>query len=658
VFSLRIHMPITVIRISPGIGKTTEAAREIAHYKNIVEVYTVTRKLAKEWESLILEYNPQKRVQIISGRSQEVSEGLHYCKKHKLAEELTKAGCSVYPNLCQKSVGQNQPPNCCKHFSSCAYIQQFGRADVYIYVHAHLGRQRSRLEQWTPKLVVIDESFWTSCVQTLRFKIDQLRHPGLPDETIALCSELAFALAQHQNSIPELINAADANGTLLRAMRALQKASTIASPEMTDREIRKRIKTALPLASIRVMLQQLRVESQFDRPIQSVTYCANTGDVEVHQRMNISRFSGQGLRRVLGPTAKLLLLDASADEMIIKQFFDVDNFVEISVKLNAHVTQCYSTACPTSRLVPGSTADSARINEAARHVSDIQEIIDRHAGIYEKVFVVGPSSVTGNERKNLEPILHISDNVDFAHFSAIRGVDIYKDHDAAVIIGRNQPPVNEIENLGRAIYFDQPDPLNLSGTLAYETRGYCLTDCERGVSVQVMPDPRLQAIMEQLRECETEQAISRLRLVHHQGKPKQITVISNLPLDMEVAELRDMREMTQGGTRLEQAFNRQADGVLPLNAKWLAENYPDLWPTEAAAKKDMGRRKGQTSNINIIRTMSPFEFQYKPSRQRKWSRCLSRFDDHEIIAKTLTIAQGEVITAKPVPTVNETQKTA
>lgn len=627
-------MSATIVKIAAGVGKTTEAAHAIAECLGIVEVYTPTHKLSAEWKEKILAINPNKRVQIIHGRNQKTDQGVFFCKKHILADEVARAGCSVFPNLCRKSQGQGQPPIHCEHYASCTYIQQFGGAEVYIYPHTYLGLERSMLEQYLPNLVVIDESFWTSCIDTLQLNISILRDPALPAGAIPLCRQLADAFSQGNLSLGEVISSADRDETLLSAMRALRRAPVIASPDMTPRQIRTRIRQSLPLRIIRIMLHQLRVESQYERPIHSVQFDQATGVITIHHKKEITRFAGRGLRRALKNFVKFLVLDASADRRIIEQFLAVREFVDIAVKRNAYVTQCYSTSCPNSRLNPERSAD------AQSSLNELQQIIDRYANQYNNLLVVGPTLVCGNPQQNKPPAIKAQSNVSFEHFGALRGIDAYKDFEAVIIIGRNQPPWEAIESDARALYFDHPDPLLLDVEPINDPRGYSIADDARGVMVQVHPDPRLQAIMEQRRERETEQAIDRLRSVHHAGAPKEVLIISNLVLDIEVDRLCSWNELVGGGNRIEQAFSRRTDGVLPLNPKWLAANYPDLWATEAAAKKDIGRKKGQISISNTIGKMSLLESQYRPAGQRSWSRCLSAQNDPQYVQSALQALFG------------------
>lgn len=201
------------------------------------------------------------------------------------------------------------------------------------------------------------------------------------------------------------------------------------------------------------------------------------------------------------------------------------------------------------------------------------------------------------------------------------------------------------------MFFDDPEPLRLTGEWAEAPRGYRYKFGRKGVDVQVHPDPRVQAIVEQIRENESLQAVDRLRLIHN-IEQKTVYLLSNLPLDIDVDELRPWDEIINGGNRLEQAWDRQKEGVLSLNPAWLAANFPDLWVTKAAAKKDVSRshKEGQSSNRISIRRLSLFEFEYKSARERVWHRAVSRFSSESSVAEALQKALGEVVSVRLVDT--------
>jgi len=284
--------------------------------------------------------------------------------------------------------------------------------------------------------------------------------------------------------------------------------------------------------------------------------------------------------------------------------------------------------------VPFLNSDPISAANAQEKLADIQHLIDEQSANGQKLLVVGPSKITGNPATSTPALVTISSHGALAHFNAVRGVDKWKLFDTVLIIGRNEPPVLAVEALARALYFDSPQPLSLTGAWATQERGYRITGPTQGVEVIVHRDPRVQAILEQLRECEALQAIDRLRLIHCEGV-KRVILLSNLPLDIDVDQLLTWDELMNGG-RFDQAL-AASGAVLPLAADWLAKRFPTFWATKDAAKKDVQRviKRGLFSKNISIRKMSPLVFEYLPKGQRSWSRCLSTLFDAAPVSAAL-----------------------
>jgi hypothetical protein len=141
--------------------------------------------------------------------------------------------------------------------------------------------------------------------------------------------------------------------------------------------------------------------------------------------------------------------------------------------------------------------------------------------------------------------------------------------------------------------------------------------------VPVHTDPRVQLLLEQVRERESAQGIDRLRLVHRQW-PAKVIVLSNLPLDVTVDQLVTWRDIIP--SRLERAVAR-ADAV-PLSKAELARAHPDLWPSAAAVEIDLRREKGDISLVvDSIWGLSPFSVRvayWRTPSQRKPYRAVLR----------------------------------
>jgi hypothetical protein len=105
------------------------------------------------------------------------------------------------------------------------------------------------------------------------------------------------------------------------------------------------------------------------------------------------------------------------------------------------------------------------------------------------------------------------------------------------------------------------------------------------VRVRVHPDPRAQAVVEQVREAEMVQAVDRLRLIHSE-RTKTVIVLCNIPLDIPVDEVVTWRKLVGDGRLAEALEMCEENGwdALPLAPRELTRLFPELWGTETAAE--------------------------------------------------------------------------
>ena len=89
-----------------------------------------------------------------------------------------------------------------------------------------------------------------------------------------------------------------------------------------------------------------------------------------------------------------------------------------------------------------------------------------------------------------------------------------------------------------------------------------------------------------------------------------------------------------------------------MAADWLASHFPAIWFTKGAAKKDVQRtiKRGQFSNNISIRNLSPLVYEYRPTGQRSWSRCLSTLPDAAAVSVVLDgLLATSTIVRGPIP---------
>ena len=297
----------------------------------------------------------------------------------------------------------------------------------------------------------------------------------------------------------------------------------------------------------------------------------------------------------------VLVIDADADAEIGRRIFGEDiEHVHIPVERNAEVVQCYSSTFSKQSLLGYSGASEKSFAWAVKRFAALKRFLQERA-VDLSTFAVTNLPVrrklTGEEGETTTLAFEWGPAL-ISHFGRIRGIDIWKDRQAVVIIGREQPRAEDVETLARGLYCDDPEALNLSGAYVRSFRGYRLKDGRQlGVQVDIHLDSRVQRILELKRERESAQAIDRVRLVHCDS-PKSVLVLCNVPLDIDVDRLVSWKELVIGGSRLQQAWVR-GGGVLCASGAWLAERYPDLFPSKDVAAHCLKRDRLDVAKSQI-----------------------------------------------------------
>ena len=134
------------------------------------------------------------------------------------------------------------------------------------------------------------------------------------------------------------------------------------------------------------------------------------------------------------------------------------------------------------------------------------------------------------------------------HYGAERGINLAEHCECALIIGREQPNVYEIEAMARAFMMESDQTFrsildeNGEGTLPTYERARRMRDGSVGLQkVTAHPDPVAQLFLEQVREAGVVQLADRVRAVWN---PKLIIVATDVPVDLDIDELMTERELS------------------------------------------------------------------------------------------------------------------
>jgi hypothetical protein len=230
------------------------------------------------------------------------------------------------------------------------------------------------------------------------------------------------------------------------------------------------------------------------------------------------------------------ILDASADPSINTRIWGRIVTYDIPARRNAKIFQVRRKGF-SRQSITGVNAfgQEFRPAEAQALRGEILAFISRVLSTHTRVLVVAQRRVAEMLRPCLESEIR-SGRIALTHFQALRGLNTFEDCDAAIIIGREQPSPGAVEAYARAIFWDHPDPLRLSGEFIWVPTTRRLMDGRLETeSMQQHPDRRVNAFLRQIRERELEQAQDRLRLIHN-AMPKTVYLLTNIPIDSDITD--------------------------------------------------------------------------------------------------------------------------
>ena len=430
-----------------------------------------------------------------------------------------------------------------------------------------------------------------------------------------------------------------------RVRREERRQGKITNPSEGKAELDEAISSAPPLVRLSRVLERLADELASGR--QGPAYSL---------LLDQERLIAQGRRPWPFRTRRLLVLDGTANAEILKQF--VPSLVaaaEIRVRRNARVVQVSNATFYKGSLIKRTAASgSVRKPESKPRLLEVADFIEKTARKGKTLVVTNKPvrcTLTGEDGSGSLPISAPFRGAHIAHFGNLRGSNEFERHEIVIIVGRDEPAVQDAERRAMAIWYDTKEPIrrlapDFRGHYNYSSRirRYLFSDGRiKPRIVSVHPDPRVQAVVEQAREAEMLQAIDRLRLIHTERR-KTVYILCSVPLDIPIDELVTWKQLT-GDRRLSDALaecDERGWDALSLAPKELTRLFPALWLTKKSAERWTAKNppKAYTDIIRVWGVLNT----YRPPGQTSWSKALVRHgaDPRVALAAVLGVTAEEI----------------
>jgi hypothetical protein len=295
----------------------------------------------------------------------------------------------------------------------------------------------------------------------------------------------------------------------------------------------------------------------------------------------------------------LILMDADLDETITKALLpNLDiQFEAINAIRHTYVTQVFD------QTLSKGTLEGNRLNGSSS-VEDVRlalkKIAEKHQG--KKILAITGKSFEGMLNDGWKKPKGVT--IATAHFGAIRGLDTYKNFDVIVIIGRNEPPVEAVEHMSCCLFEDRIDRRTLTGKTAKGSRPIAMAsgDIEMGQGSYHAND-LCQLTLEQIRECESLQAIDRGRGVSREGNPLNVYVFCDLPLpglvvNERISWKKFVSKLTKWGHFTSQ--NLKAESAMPLSPAEMVRSDKKIFKDPifaASVARDINRDLGKKAKM-------------------------------------------------------------
>jgi hypothetical protein len=478
----------------------------------------------------------EENVVILSGRDRDAST----CLRPEEAKLISAAGGSVSDNLCLKPATSTKPAVICPFYEECQWQKtkrRAARARFVFMTHAHLSTPfgppglPDRFHPQNADLIIIDEDPTSTLIDekptsvaagAFREHLPDEHHGGLIEEALARSDTLDF-LRDKDVTADKLLEVAEYRKRRERRRRIGHPRMNLA--ERQAELERQQSRTSVPKLSRCLECLAAEVKSERRGECYSIRHDPKIGGFLARARKATWNMSRQ----------KVVVLDGTANVEELGLFIPRIKEVQIEVPRNAIIIQVCDATYSKQTTVTGSKKTGFTPSPL---LTRTWEFIQRFAQVTPPE-EQGKPQIGAITTKTIRHALQEpgsppkpEDKFEVAtafrgtllgHYRNVRGSNDFEDCLVGFLIGRDELPVQAIEDETRALHFDTPTPTKfvkpgpdgkkrlVSIKARYEMKDGTIHERSDGATIH--PDWRCQLRNAATREKEMSQALDRLRLI-------------------------------------------------------------------------------------------------------------------------------------------------
>ena len=301
-----------------------------------------------------------------------------------------------------------------------------------------------------------------------------------------------------------------------------------------------------------------------------------------------------------------MYMDATGREEVYKALApNIDAVCHVECRaFHMHVRQVVDWNASRNKLAPGDHRTDKQNKTAINNVRKIARIIEARAAEFRgQGAVVGDKAVdvlviTHKPTRDSLEVMGLPDNVEFAHYGNLTGLDRWKGVRYLALVGGAAKGVAVVEQMAELLKGDKLDPVNsaFGNWYAQEKVGGRRRGEDTGPELvrDFHNDPVAEAVRWQLTEGHMIQALGRGREVRRTAEnPLQVDVIANVPLPFEVDEFVKWTDIQPTYRDTLAARGVVIDAETTARGYWetVAAALPDVYVSAAAARNQNMRSR-------------------------------------------------------------------